>query len=92
MRWMILKNGTERLITRYSTSATSGPAIKKINDSRQSSITAITAAPITRNGARTTRRISIATASWSWLTSLVIRVISEGVPIWSISPWERLLI
>ena len=57
----------------------------------QSSSSAITVAPMTRNGARTTRRMSMATASCNWFTSLVMRVISDGVPIWSISPWERVL-
>ena len=61
--------------------ATSGAARKKINASFQSMMTAITVAPITRNGARTTSRISMATASFIWFTSLVIRVIREGVPI-----------
>ena len=67
-------------------------AIKKISESFQSISIAITVAPTARNGARTTSRISMATASWSWFTSPTMRVISDGTPTRSSSAWERLLI
>ena len=67
-------------------------AARKMSESFQSISSAITVAPTARNGARTTSRMSMATASWSWLTSPTMRVMSDGVPIRSSSAWERLLI
>ncbi len=74
---------------KYSTAATNGITARKTRDSLRSIVIAITAAPITRKGARTTSLISIATALWTWFTSFVTLVIRDGVPNLSSSAWER---
>ena len=69
-----------RFITKKITPAKNGAATKKINDIFRSRSIAITMAPAARNGARITKRISMATACCIWFTSLVKRVIRDGVP------------
>ncbi|MNN99740.1 hypothetical protein D3C81_2194670 [compost metagenome] len=65
---------------KYKITPNTGVAASRISDSRKSRIIDMMIAPIQINGARTTSRISMATASCSWFTSFVIRLISEGVP------------
>ncbi len=48
-------------------------------------------APTASTGQRMTWRMSMATATWSWLTSLVMRVMSDGVPKRSTSAKEKRL-
>ena len=62
---MTLKNGTDRLITTYKTRTIKGKAMTKIRESCTSTVKAMTTAPMARKGARTTSRISMATAVWS---------------------------
>ena len=54
-------------------------AATNISESRRSISIDMTIAPIMINGERRTRRINIATACCAWLTSAVMRVISEVV-------------
>ena len=75
-----------------SVSTIKGVAIRNTTDSFKSSSIAMITAPMARNGARTTRRMSMATASWSWLTSLMRRVLKEAVPNRSSSACDSLLI
>ena len=89
--WMVLKKGTERLMTIYSTSATKGTMARNTSDRCRSMRMAMITAPMTRKGARTTRRISMATAVCSWLMSEVMRVMSVGVPKRSSSRQDRVL-
>ncbi|MOA16257.1 hypothetical protein D3C78_1364610 [compost metagenome] len=66
-----------------------GVAAIKISDNLKSKIMDIMIAPMQINGARITRRISIATAICSWFTSLVILLISVGVPNVSSSAYDK---
>ena len=61
----------------------SGAAIISTSESRISIVNAITAAPMTRNGARTARRMNILTPFCTVMESLVRRFTSEEVPILS---------
>ena len=83
--------GTLRVITSHSVSAISSAAAKKISDSLRLIVIAMTSEPAMMNGARVSRRIIIATDCCTMLVSLVMRVISEGVPSLSSSACERVL-
>ena len=67
-----------------------GAAIKNTMESFRSSIIAITAAPIIRNGALTARRINIFTPFCARTVSFVTLVIRDDVPNLSISAWDNL--
>ena len=58
----------------------SGAAMKNISESFTSIVSAMTAAPMTRNGARTARRMNIFTPFWTVIESFVRRLTSEDVP------------
>ena len=76
-------------ITRVITTTNSGIATMMTSDSFRSMVIAMMMPPMHKKGARITRRISIATAYCSWLTSPVTRLISDGVPKRSSSAWDR---
>jgi len=77
------------LITQNSVNEISGIAKRKTIDNFKSKVIAITAEPMIIKGALKASLINIATASWSWFTSFVKRVINEDVPIISISLWDN---
>ena len=89
---MVRYSGTVACKMPYSTAAVSPAAKRKKSASLASMVKAITMAPSTKNGERITSRIIIATESCAWLMSLVMRVMSEGVPSLSSSAWEKRLI
>ena len=68
----------------------SGAAIKNTSDSFKSIMTAITAAPITRKGARTASLINILTPFWTVFVSFVSLFTSDAVPILSTLQQEQI--
>ena len=72
------------------TNEMSGAATKNTSESLTSIITAIAAAPITRNGALTARRMNIFTPFCTVIVSFVRRFTREDVPIRSMPLYESL--
>ena len=90
--WITLYRGIDFPITKYKVSTIRGIDRKNISESFRFINIAIIAEPKIINGALTPSLIAIATATCSWFTSFIILVINDGVPILSISEWERLFI
>ena len=76
-----LYSGIVTSITPNTTTDNRGIVITNIIAAFTSTVKAIIIAPKTTNGDRIKRRSTMFTPDWSWLTSLVIRVISVDVPI-----------
>ena len=71
-------------MTPNTTAASRGMVTAKIKAERLSMVNAMTIAPMTMMGERKSRRRVMLTPAWSWLTSLVMRVIMEEVPTRSV--------
>ena len=70
----------QRAMTNQNTKPMAGVQIKKIMPSLRSMARAATMEPAAKKGQRMSMRTPRATASCTWLTSLVMRVMSDGVP------------
>ena len=77
---MLLKYGTLLAMTNQNTTAISGVVTKKISPRRTSINSAAAMEPTAKNGQRINMRMVMAIASCTWLTSLVMRVMRDGVP------------
>jgi hypothetical protein len=81
MRSCIMRNcGTSRMITLPTLSSSAGIETSRSSDSGPSSRTARITPPISVIGAVISMVNDMTTSSWTWVTSLVMRVISEGAP------------
>ncbi len=81
MRACILRKfGTIRLTTRPTLRNSAGTTTARIQPSPKSSRSAITTPPTIMIGAETAMVQAISTSICTWVTSLVLRVISEGAP------------
>ena len=78
-------------MTSQNTSATSGVQTAKMRPNSRSIARAAAMEPMARKGQRTSCRMPSATATWTWLVSLVNLVSREGVPKWSTSEAPRAL-
>ena len=70
----------QRAMTNQNTKPMAGVQIKKITPSLRSMARAAHMEPTAKKGQRMSMRTPSATASCTWLTSLVMRVMSDGVP------------
>ena len=82
-------NGAAHPITRPSTRTITGMMTAKSSDRRASCRRAMMTPPRTMMGAKTIRERATFTIVWTCWASLVLRVIKDGAPNRSSSPWEK---
>ena len=86
---MARNNGTTMTSSAPITTAMTGTATASGGDSAEPSLTAMITPPTHMIRAMTIRVRAICRNSWICWTSLVLRVIRDGVPKWFISPAEK---
>ena len=84
-----LNQGWDRFVVNTTTTAMTGTTNSRIEDSFTSCLRHMTMPPMSRIGVVIMVRSSICMVCWSWFTSLVVRVMREGVPKRSRSDWEK---